>query len=279
MQVDPDSFVVVIPVTWGRDQTDMIEEVHHELWFEPMNLEWHDELADGAPEDAEATGTMTLEEGGPSEQVDEVDVVIEPRIEELKGVAAMAKEPFTASEASMLTKHEKVWRLVVTPAETDADQGVDHVAASQVAGRLMYTFAEAGAAGAFLPACGEMHSPSMIRDQTEDLTQVQALTNLFVSAWDEDGWMATRGLTCLGLPELETEVDGSKFNEAFFRLMDVAANMIMQGEAYPVGGNLRVGDQQFTLQKGRQGPEDEKVPTAGAYGVLTVRPPKVSAGS
>ena len=136
MQVSPDAFVVVIPVTWGRDQTDMIEEVHHELWFEPMNLEWHDELADGAPDDAEATGTMTLEEGGPSEQVDEVDVVIEPRIEELKGVAAMAKEAFTASEASMLTRHEKVWRLVVTPAQTDADKGVDHVAASQVAGRL-----------------------------------------------------------------------------------------------------------------------------------------------
>ena len=103
-----------------------------------------------------------------------------------------------------------------------------------------------------------------------ELTSPQALTNLFINAWHEDGWMRTRGLTAFGLPELEAPVTRG-LNAAYFDLMDVAANMIFQAAPFPTGSQLQIGRGMYTLSAGPSGPEDDEAPINGAFGVLTLR--------
>jgi hypothetical protein len=177
--------------------------------------------------------------------------------------------------------------------------------AARFAARLMATFTEAGSAGAFVPAIQQFHGSEFIRGQAAQLPPpgvdatnpqgiAQAMVNLFVAAWDDtlendsdddtpdapsadddaddaEPWMMTRGLTSFGLPELETRVD-SGFNAAYFRLLDVSSGMIAQQAPYPVGANLQLGPESYTLREGPIGPDDSVVPTSGTFGVFSIMP-------
>lgn len=255
MRAEPDSFVVLFPVSWSTDNLEALRQVHGGQWQE--KTQWSLEPVDDGPEGVEAAGEVT----GPDDK--SADLVVEGAIEKITGAAGTAKEQLTASELSMLENHEAVWRVTV---EGGLEEGLERAVWMT---QLMNTFCEAGAAGAFLPACLQLHSPSFVQNQAMGIGHIQPMVNLFVSAWDQDDWMMTRGLTAFGLPELETPVDEG-LNASYFRLMDAAAGMLNQRDTYPLGADLQIGHESFEIEEGRQGPDDEKVPIAGHFGVLSV---------
>lgn len=257
-RAEPDSFVVLFPVPWEELEAGRLEGVHAEQWGE--RAEWSVSAVESAEVDG-IRGRGGID--GPDEK--SADLVVEEPIEELVEVAGTSKEPYQPSELALLEGHGAIWRVVV---DGGRERGLENAVWTS---QLMASFVEAGAAGAFVPALVEMHSPGMIRSQTASIGHIQPVVNLFVSARDDEDWMTTRGLTAFELPELETVVD-SGLNDAFFRLMDVASEMIDRREPFPVGADLEVGPESFEIEQGRQGPEDEQVPFSGYYGVLTLRP-------
>lgn len=257
-RAEPNSFVVLFPVPWEGDNCESLRQIHEEQWQEETS--WQLEAIDEpAQEGVRATGAVEGPEGRRAE------LVVEEPIAEIVEVAGTSKEPYQTSELALLQQQQAIWRMTIEGGE---EEGLENAVWAL---QLMMTFVEAQAGGAFFPALVEMHSPGMIRTQSMSIGHIQPVVNLFVTAWDNDEWMATRGLTAFELPELETVVDAG-LNQAFFRLMDVASGMINQRKAYPPGANLEVGHEKFVIEEGRQGPTDEQVPFAGHYGVLTLRP-------
>ncbi len=264
----PDTFVLLAPVSWSLDNAETLTQIHAETWQEEATYQFGDtpspeegEALDitAAKNDIEATGTIAFEDATT------IPILVEDEMERLEDAVGTGKEPFQASAIALLRQHSAVWRIVV---DSDSEAGTERALR---AGRIMGTLAHAGAASVFLPAIVEMHSPSFIKEQTKGLGHEQSLANLFVGAWDEDDWMATRGLTCFGFPELETPVEGG-LNAAYFRLMDTASEMIAREEPFPMGSRLDIGPASFEIEEGRRGPEDEQVPISGTFGVQTLVP-------
>ena len=254
-RAEPDSFVGVAPTTWGFDNARNLPEVHASTWQQEIGLELEETDGD-APR---ARGSIEFPDGY------ELTLLLEDPISDLVEMVPTSKEPYTPSDTILIKEHSATWRFV---APDGAELRKD---AAKKFARLCSTFVEAGSAGIFMPGIAALHSPRFIKKITMDLSHPQAITNLCVNCWDEDDWMATRGLTSFGLPELETPIEQGA-NASYFRLMDIAADMINRGSAYPVGGNLNVGPESLEVEEGRQGPADQQIPIAGTFGVLTVRP-------
>lgn len=263
-RAEPNAFVGVFPVAWGFDNDELLSQTHQQNWQEKAT--YATEPVDG---DEEVLGRGSVEIFDAAGLAGRADIIVEPPISELVHLVGTSKEPYTPTEAILLKEHKAVWRIVVSP-EADAGPRAS-IAAGRLFGRIASTMIEAGAGGLMLPAAVTLHSPRMIQMVTMDLSRPDALANLFVGAWHDDGWMATRGLTSFGLPELETPVDEG-LNGAYFRLMDLSASMIAQSGPFPTGSRVTIGPRTFTLGEGRQGPDDEQVPVAGTYGVLTIEP-------
>ncbi len=258
-RAEPDSFVVLFPVPWGLDHTETLRAQYRQEWQEETDW-WLDES--DRPEQGEAEILADGEIEGPDGK--SADLVVEPPIEDLVEAVGTSKEPYTASERALLEEHTAIWRISVEGGEKEGLESAVRVT------QLMSTFVEAGAAGAFVPAILELHSPSFVQSQAMTIGHIQPVVNLFVGAWDDGEWMATRGLTAFGLPELETPLEGGA-NAAYFRLMDTASGMINNRASFPIGAELEIGPEAYHIEEGRQGPEDEQVPISGHFGVLTVR--------
>lgn len=254
----PDSFVGVAPTTWKHQNAEAILQTHRQHWHEDIEIAL-EESGDQEEEGVFATGELMLANDTT------IALVVEEPLEELMHLIPSSKEPYTPTEAMLIKQHAACWRFVIEDGE---ERGKD---AAKDFAKVSSTLVEAGAGGVFMPGTAALHSPSFIKLVTMDLAHPQSMTNLCVNCWDTEGWMATRGLTAFGLPELETEIDEGA-NSAYFRLMDIAAGMINQNGPYPTGSKLNVGPQSLTIEEGRQGPEDEKIPISGAFGVLTVKP-------
>jgi hypothetical protein len=264
----PDAFVLLFPVSWSVDNVETLTETHVGTWQEEARYRLGDDVLDDAPLEGDAIATEDSTEAVGAIEFEDGEVapmIVQEPMEQLEDAVGTGKQPFQASEVALLQQHTAVWRVVV---ETDPEDGVERALR---AGRIASTFAHAGAAAVFLPAIVEMHSPSFVKEQTKGLAHEQSLANLFVGAWDEDDWMATRGLTCFGFPEIETPVEGG-LNASFFRLMDAASGMMSRGTPYPVGARLEIGSASFEIEEGRQGPKDERVPISGTFGVQTLMP-------
>lgn len=261
LKASPDSFVALIPVPWGLDGAALLEEVHGETWFEIAQVELAEQ--EDTSEGIFARGRIVLGEDKSA------TLLVEAPIDELAGLASMSREPFTPTEAILLEKHQAIWRLVV-PCQRDRCRRDARIFA-----RLLSTFVEAGAPGIFLPFCLQMHSPGAIKQMAMDLAEVSNLVQMLVGAFHDEHWMRTRGLTAFGLPEVETAVEEG-LNASYFTLMDVSASMILQQGPYPLGSQLQLGPKLFEVQAGPQGPEDDKVPIAGTYGVHTISRPALT---
>ena len=255
LRADPDAFIGVVPTTWKHDNVEAVSQTHREHWHEDIQIDL--EPTDDE-DDLFARGELHLADR-PT-----VPLVVEEPIEELMNLIPTSKEPYTPTEAMLIKQHVACWRFVIEDGE---ERGKD---AAMDFAKVASTFVEAGGAGVFMPGTAALHSPGFIKLVTMDLSHPQAMTNLCINCWDADGWMATRGLTAFGLPELETEIDEGA-NAAYFRLMDIAAGMINQGTPYPKGSRLNVGPKSYELVEGPHGPEDEQVPISGTFGVLTVQ--------
>lgn len=251
-RADPDSLVALVPVLWDETETDVLVEVHPDIWAEPLCDITADESATPVFEVGDTEGAVRLG--------------IDDPIPELVDMIATAKQPFTSSEAVQLEQHSAVWRLTMD------DVASDPIGRGHAFARLITTAIEAGAPGVFFPFCLQLHSPRLVKHLAVDFSQPPSLVNLYVNAWNDDDWMITRGLTVLGLPELETPVT-SGLNDAYFRLMDVAAGMLVQRDAYPTGARLQLGPHLYTIERGPAGPDDSMVPFCGVYGRLTIARP------
>ena len=247
---DPDSLVALVPIAWDPQNLELLEAVHPDVWGEPLRQ---------VDESDPATFLQVGGCGAP------IRLDVDEPIAELAQMTATAKQPFTPTEAIQLENHTAIWRFTMTDISTAPSER------AHAFGRLMATAVEAGAPGVFFPFCVQLHSPRLIKHLAVDLSRPQALINLYVNAWNDDEWMVTRGMTVFGLPELETPVEGG-LNNAYFRLMDVAAAMLVQKDAYPDGSRLQLGPHLYTVEQGPQGPQDSMVPICGIYGRLTIAP-------
>ena len=244
-RAEPDSLVALVPVHWDETQLSILSEVHPGVWAEALETDLDDPAAPALLrlDDGEATVSLQIDEALP----------------ELAEMTGMAKQPFRPSEIAQLQQHSAIWRL------TMADVSSAPVDRAHAFSRLLTTCVEAGAPAVFLPFCIQLHSPSLIKHLAVDFSQPPAMINLFVNAWNDDQWMITRGLTVFGLPELETPIEGG-LNDAYFRLMDVAAALLAKGQPYPEESRLQLGPHLYVTEKGPQGPEDKMVPICGVYG-------------
>lgn len=245
MRATPDTFVVLAAAPWGSKAASLLVQAYEETWMEPLYVDWEEgqeigELQSGAIQ---------------------ISCLIEEPIPELVELCGSSYEPYAASEEVMLEMHTHVWRLVATG-------GMEAAIALL---KVMSALVEAGASGIFLPQALRLHSPRTIRVLAMEPGSEQTLANVFVNAWNADNWMRTRGLTAFGLPEIETPVtDG--LNSAYFRLMDIAANMIQRGSKFPSSSQITAGPRTYNLEEGPRGPEDERVPMAGHFGVQSLVP-------
>lgn len=258
LKATPDSFVGVAPVNWSIENTDLLEETHGIHWQQDSTyrLEKSDSQAD-AEAGIVARGTITLEDGVTAQ------LLVEEPIEELHSLASRSKEPYTPTEVILLKSHTAAWRFVVKGGSSRCPKAARDFA------RISATFVEAGAAGIFMPGLTALHSPRFVKYLTMHLEQAENLANFLVHAWHQDEWMMTRGLTAFGLPELETPVSDG-MNDAYFRLMDVAANMITINRPFPDDSDLTLGFKNYRIHDEQRGPRDEQVPMSGTFGVQTI---------
>lgn len=241
----PDSLVGLIPVAWSADEIDLFTEVHPQIWGEPLSR----------------VDELTFEVGPEKAQV---LLHIDEAIPELSQMSDAAKHPFSPTELIQLQEHQAIWRA------TMHDVSSAPLERSRAFARFIITAGEAGAPGVFFPFCVQLLPTQLLRHLSVEMKQPSTLTNLYISAFNDDQWMVTRGLTIFGLPELETPLDDG-LNAAYFRLMDVATAMIAQQGTYPPGARLQVGPHFFILEPGPAGPPDKTVPICGAFGRLILR--------
>ena len=238
------------PGVLGDDELDILSTVHPDVWAE--QLTFHDDpTSEAAISVGDCDATITLR--------------IDEPLEDLPEIAGTAKRPFRPTELARLEEHRAVWRLTM-PDVSDAPLRRAYAFA-----KLVTTAVEAGAPGVFFPFCLQLHSPSLITQLAVDFSDPPAMVNLFVNAWNDDEWMITRGLTVFGFPEVETRLD-SGLNDAFFRLMDVAAGMLMHRGPFHDGARLELGPHIYRVEPGPSGPRDTMVPICGAYGRMTLHP-------
>lgn len=246
IKATPDSFVFLAAAPWGIEALPLLEQVFVETWVEELKA---------APE--EGLARLTLGEQHATVQFDEP-------IPELTELTSSSLEPYAPTEVALLGQHTVIWRVTVAG-------GTQNPKGSVFAVQLMSALVEAGVMGIFLPLTMRLHSPRTIRRFSMDPENEEARANVLLNCWDQNNWMRSRGLTAFGLPELETPiVDGA--NAAYFRIMDVAANMIAQNSPFPNGGSILAGPNLLQIKEGPQGPADERVPFAGHFGVQTLLP-------
>lgn len=262
LAMTPDTLVALIPCPWPMIDAAALDEIHGEHWQEEVNFTlWPlDEAGREATGGASHAGKVSFTSG----EVLEVDLLVEPPLPGMEQSAVTSVDPLAPAEILMLRDHQSVWRL-----SAPAGKRLGRRAAKRLS-QLMATFIEAGACAVFLPGLVRLHSARFIRTQTMDLFDPQLLTNLFVSAWHEQEWMRTRGLTAFALPELEVSTSRG-LNAAYFDLMDVAANMLMQMAQFPPDAELQLGHRRATLAQGEPRiAEDRQVPTNGHFGVRQI---------
>jgi len=245
----PDTFVFLVAAPWGADGLQVLREVFVENWSENLVVQALADSEDGFEARVELDGI-------------DAGITFDDPIPELVDLTGTTIEPYAATEVALLEAHESLWRFVVSAGTKRA---------GAVFGmKLMAAMCVAGASGVFLPMTMRLHSPRTLTRLSINPNSEQNLANIYVHCWDQDGWMRTRGLTAFGLPELETPISDGP-NAAYFRLMDLSANMIAQEGPFPSGGQILAGPQLYSIADGPQGPADERIPLAGFYGVQTVR--------
>lgn len=254
-RAQPDAIVLVFPTPWEGDESDLLSDVHDEFWVEDLTVE----LVANDDEPFRFSGRIVFDDGF------EAGVVVEDAIPELETLSSNTLEPYAASELAMLQQHVTTWRVTLPKGGAEGRNNALRAA------KLMSTFVQSGASGAFLPALVRLHSPGTVKQLSMDLDRIENLVSLVVSAWHADEWMVTRGLTAFALPELETPID-SGFNGAYFRLMDLAAGMLHQSAPFPPGSQIEMGPKLYSLSEGRNGPEDEQVPHSGHFGTQSLLP-------
>lgn len=246
MKATPDSFVFLAAAPWGIEALPLLEQVFVETWVEELRGVAEGEVAQLALEGQQAT------------------VVFDEPIPELTELTSTSLEPYAPTEVALLGNHTVIWRVTVPGGKANPKGSVFAV-------QLMSALIEAGVTGIFLPLTMRLHSPRTIRRFSVDPENEEARANLLLNCWDQNDWMRSRGLTAFGLPELETPIaDGA--NAAYFRIMDVAANMIAQNSPFPNGGSILAGPHLLHVKEGPQGPSDERIPFAGHFGVQTLIP-------
>lgn len=258
-QSTPDTFISALPCPWVMQDPQAIVEAFAEQWQELITFEL-EERAVKVDDELEylGVGKITFEDGMIAR------LLIEPAEPGLVQLADLSAVQYSETEAMLLHDHLSLWRFDLPGGQRQGRKGAKRMA------QLWACFVWLGASGVFLPGLIHLHSPGFIRKETFELNDPRALTNLFVSAWQDEGWMHTRGLTAFGLPELEVKADQG-LNAAYFNLMDVAANMIFQMAPYPSEATLQIGPHNFTIHDGPAGPEDDEAPNNGIFGVMTLR--------
>lgn len=256
MNKTPDTFVALAICPWREQTTELLEATHGEMWHEEIDLSLS---LDEEGDELWGRGTAIFPDGVQAE------LLVEPPLPEVVGLAGLSPIPFTPMEMILLQEHKSVWRISVDSGPRIARRGAKRIT------QLFATFVDAGAIGIFLPGIARLHAPRMIQQESMDLFSPQSLAQLFVSAFHKDEWMRTRGMTAFGLPEVELKITQG-LNGAFFDLMDVATNMLLQMSPFPDGSRVQVGHRTLQVTHGPERVPDDELPVNGVFGVVSVQP-------
>lgn len=251
----PDHLVLLIPCPWPTISAEALEEIFAEHWQEIAHVTWVEEERSGVP-----CAEVRFESAN---EVVVPRMFVEEPLEGIEQSLSMSVDPLTHAEALMLRDHASMWRIVLPAGKRLGRRAMKR------ASQLMATFIEAGACAVFLPGVMRLHSARFIRKETMDLHDPQGMTNLYVGAWHAEGWMRTRGLTAFELPEIEVRADQG-LNAAYFHLMDISANMLMQMGRFPSGAELQIGPRTLRIEEADYRMEeapDPLVPSNGVHGV------------
>lgn len=256
-QATPDTLIALMVCPWTSFAPEILQDTHADYWQASIKASWADVVPTDDEDTPWSTGQIEFEDGTIAR------IIVEPPIEQLATLTDECPVPFQLSEIQLVEQHQSLWRVMIKGGQSKGRRAAKHLI------ELMTTFLAAGACGVFLPALARLHSPGMIRQLTQDPGHPQTISQVCLSAWHEDQWMITRGLTAFGLPELETSTNQG-FNGAFFCLMDVAANMIFQMAAYPPDRQLQLGHKMYDITEGPAGPSDD-ININGTFGTMTIR--------
>lgn len=260
LATEAESLVLIFPCPWESLPEGLLDGVHAEHWQEEATYELNEATDSQKQEGITHVGTISFA----GDDFIRASLIIEEPLPGLESLAGTSAEPLTATEIVMLEQHQSVCRVILP-----AGRRLGRRAAKR-ASQIMATMVEAGAIAAFLPGILRLHGARFVRRQTMDLYDPTGVANLFIGAWHDGDWMRTRGLTAFALPELETSTKAG-MNGAYFTLMDVAANMLMQMAKFPDGAELQIGHKTFTLQTGPMSDTpDEEAPINGSFGVQTI---------
>ncbi len=251
--VPPDSFVALIPVVWDSSEISVLSEVHPQVWAELL-----------VPVDPPTHPTLGAFRVGEDPDGPSITIIEDEPLPQLADLLDHARQPFLPAEALQLRNHSSLWRITLT------DVRHAPLARARAFLRVLSTACEAGAPAVFLPSSLQLHPASLVRHLATEHRQPQTLTNLFVSAFNDDDWMVSRGLTAFGLPELETPIVQG-LNAAFFRLMDLSCAMIAQESPLSPDRSVQLGPDLLTVETGPLGPPDTGIPVNGSFGRLTLR--------
>lgn len=251
----PDTLVAVMICPWLNQSPDVIAQTHQDYWSSPLTASWPEVVPEG---EVWAQGTITFEDGT------QASVLVEEALPDALDLVGECPIEFQPSEMHLLEAQRSCWRVSIPAGSKLGKRAARHMI------ELMTTFTAAGAAAVFMPALMRLHSPGFIRQEGQDPDKPETIAKLCLSAWHEDDWMITRGLTAFGMPELEVPT-GQGLNGAYFCLMDVAANMIFQMGAYPPGRQLQIGHHLYDINTGPRGPEDD-LAVNGIFGTMTISP-------
>lgn len=246
---EPNSFVALFPVPWDLDGAGLLAEVHGQTWIEEVSYTL----------DSDGQGRIAFGNGMQA-RID-VDEPI-PFLAELPGTV---QDVFTDTERVLLREHRAIWRVSMDCPKAEGRRRALRF------GQIISTFVEAGACGVFMPMTRQLHAPGFVKLQAMELRNIPSLVNLFVTAWDNGSWMGTRGLTAFGLPELETPINEG-LNAAYYRLMDVASEMLVLQDSFAPDTRLQLGPKYYVVEPGPRGMHDEETPVCGAFGRQSIMP-------
>jgi hypothetical protein len=261
MQVSPmtdarspiNKLVLVFPTDWDRFDLDRIRSAYAAI-------------TQGSPAAPEDTAASDLETTALRVGEGHISGWLEESVPELSDLIGTSPLPFQTNEISALTTHTGTLRIIVEPLETP-------MATAAFALRICRGLVGSGCAGVFLPSIVRLHSPACIESTLAQGNGIESAIKLLLSARDTESWMTTRGLTAFGLPEVETEIVGGALNSAYFRILDIAAHVLMTGNALPEGTQVHVGPELLQVHEGPRGPGDPMIPFNGHFGVITLALP------
>lgn len=237
-KLEPNALLVIVSTPWEDDLQTRVTDAFADIFPSPISVDEDSIFVDGTT----------------------INVVKDEPLEALQEIVSLAQPPFAETEAYAVSAQVCSWRLSVEDATVN-DLGPLK--------KVLVCLAASGALSFFVPATVRIFSPTFVRQSASD-PSAHTSAHLFVHAWNAGDAMRTRGLTSVGLPELEIGTEEG-MNGAFFNLMDAATACLESETPLTIDRTVLIGPRPYTLSNATDR-TDQISPISGHFGVLRLDP-------